>query len=45
MEAVVAGAKKNPKAKWDVIPDRRQAIHHALESAKGGDVVIITGKV
>lgn len=29
---------------YEIILDRRQAIHHALETAQKGDIVIITGK-
>ena len=42
MEAGVAG--KNLEAKYERIPDRRQAIAHALARAQPGDVVCIAGK-
>ena len=42
---VAAGAKGNKHAKkWSVEPDRREAIYRAVSLARGGDVVIITGK-
>ena len=44
INAVVEGAKKNRKAHFVVKPDRREAIHTALSLARGGDVVIVTGK-
>ncbi len=44
IDAVVAGAKKNEKARWEVEPDRRKAIYKSIAMARGGDVVIITGK-
>jgi UDP-N-acetylmuramoyl-L-alanyl-D-glutamate--2,6-diaminopimelate ligase len=42
MEAGVAG--KNVQGKYERIPDRRQAIAHALAIAKPGDVVCVAGK-
>ena len=42
MEAGVAG--KYPAEKYERIPDRRQAIAHALALAQGGDVVCVAGK-
>ena len=44
INAVAEGAGKNKKAKWYVEPDRRDAIYRAVSLARGGDVVIITGK-
>ena len=42
MEAGLAG--KNVAGKYERIPDRRQAIAHALARAKPGDVVCVAGK-
>ena len=39
---VEAGLDKNKE--YEIIVDRRQAIEHAIDSAKNGDVVIIAGK-
>lgn len=45
---VAAGVKEkaagNPKLHYEVIPDRRTAIRHAIHLAKPGDAVIIAGK-
>ena len=30
--------------KYEIVPDRRDAIHHALFVAKKGDIVLIVGK-
>ncbi|MBI5140807.1 MAG: UDP-N-acetylmuramoyl-L-alanyl-D-glutamate--2,6-diaminopimelate ligase [Nitrospirae bacterium] len=38
---ILAGVKKDGHI---VIPDRREAIRHAIEAAKSGDVVLIAGK-
>jgi len=42
MEAGLAG--KNTAGKYERVPDRRQAIAHALAMARPGDVVCIAGK-
>lgn len=42
MEAGVAG--KYPPGKYERLPDRRQAIAHALALAQPGDVVCVAGK-
>jgi len=44
MEAVAEGAKEHAGHKMKIIPDRRDAIRHAISVARGGDTVIITGK-
>ncbi len=38
------GIRQNGAATYTTIPDRKQAIHYAIELAKPGDVVLIAGK-
>jgi len=40
IDAIVAGAAGDV----DVVPDRAEAIARAVETARGGDVVLIAGK-
>src|SRR3989339_605957 len=47
MQAVAEGVEKAGKKKnknYFIIPDRRQAIERAIELAKTGDLVLVTGK-
>jgi len=44
MEAVYGGAQEHAGHKMKIIPDRRDAIRHAISVAREGDTVIITGK-
>lgn len=44
MEAVAIGARESAAHKMKIIPDRRDAIRHAISMAREGDTVIITGK-
>jgi len=45
MEAVAEGVKDaHGNHKMKIIPDRRDAIRHAISAAREGDTVIITGK-
>ncbi|MDP3779256.1 MAG: UDP-N-acetylmuramyl-tripeptide synthetase [bacterium] len=44
MEAVAIGAREHAGHKMKIIPDRRDAIRHAISIAREGDTVIITGK-
>lgn len=37
-------AEKGARARWDVEPDRREAIRKAIQGASAGDVVLIAGK-
>ena len=43
---IVAGIKKYEvrSKSYEIILDRRQAIHHALKMAQPGDIVLFTGK-
>lgn len=43
MSDILVGIAKT-EGKYTVIKDRRKAIHHALEHAEPGDIVIIAGK-
>lgn len=46
IDEVFSGAKKNLKegeSAWRIL-DRREAIHKALQMAKKGDIVVVTGK-
>lgn len=38
------GKEKNPGGEYVVIKDRKKAIFHAMDCAKPGDVILITGK-
>ena len=41
---IVAGAAQVPGARYQVVPDRRQAIGEAIAAARPGDAVVIAGK-
>jgi UDP-N-acetylmuramoyl-L-alanyl-D-glutamate--2,6-diaminopimelate ligase len=41
---VEAGIRDVPDVRYEVIPDRREAIGRALECAQPGDLVVIAGK-
>lgn len=43
IDDILVGIKKTD-GKYVIIPDRRDAIHHALSVAKSGDIVLIVGK-
>ena len=40
IDEIVAGAE----GELEIVPDRREAIAHAIETAAAGDVVLIAGK-
>ena len=42
--AVITGVQKNKEIEWYAEPDRRKAMTKAFGMARGGDVVIVTGK-
>jgi UDP-N-acetylmuramoyl-L-alanyl-D-glutamate--2,6-diaminopimelate ligase len=42
IDEILPGLANGPVC--DVLPDRREAIHHALASAGRGDVVLVAGK-
>jgi UDP-N-acetylmuramoyl-L-alanyl-D-glutamate--2,6-diaminopimelate ligase len=45
--SIIAGIEEGIKqvsARYEIVPDRREAIAHALESAQTGDSVVIAGK-
>nr|WP_242848847.1 UDP-N-acetylmuramoyl-L-alanyl-D-glutamate--2,6-diaminopimelate ligase [Syntrophomonas palmitatica] len=41
---IIPGLEKVPDSRYAIIIDRREAIHHALNLAREGDMVIIAGK-
>jgi len=43
IEGIVAGVQNGPGT-YRVVPDRREAIEHAVSSAGKGDIVVIAGK-
>ena len=43
LRAVESGIRKT-KGKYTVIENRREAIRHALETAREGDIVVLAGK-
>ena len=43
-DAVVRGLREAGRAQWTLELDRAAAIHAAIASARGGDVVLIAGK-
>ncbi len=44
IEDIIPGLDKNPNSRYAIIVDRREAIRHALNLAREGDIVIIAGK-
>jgi UDP-N-acetylmuramoyl-L-alanyl-D-glutamate--2,6-diaminopimelate ligase len=40
----VKGGVMSTKTPFEIVPDRREAIHRAIKGARAGDVVIIAGK-
>lgn len=43
IDDIVAGMKDD-QHRFEVVPDRRQAIHRAIELAHPGDAILIAGK-
>ncbi|MFQ6037129.1 MAG: UDP-N-acetylmuramoyl-L-alanyl-D-glutamate--2,6-diaminopimelate ligase [Candidatus Aminicenantales bacterium] len=41
---IEAGIKKSARAKYEIIPDRREAIRRALELGRPGDYILVAGK-
>lgn len=44
IEAVASGCRRANRARTVVIPDRREAIRNAIQSARPADIVLITGR-
>lgn len=44
IEEIVVGVKEKEEAHYAVVPDRREAIRHAIYLAHPGDMVVIAGK-
>jgi len=44
IENILAGITPTPAAAVEVEPDRRRAIHRAVQTARDGDLVVIAGK-
>lgn len=44
IEDILPGIDQIREARYAVIPDRREAIHHAIHMARAGDLVVIAGK-